>query len=109
MLAANAACTIRMPGARDSSTYRCCVLAVLVSNLLHSGVTHEVGGLVPSVLHGCAIWGSQGRVCSQVDVLQLHSYSQRVVGVCRELPLNCKYTVCRPRPASNLDRVQQLA
>lgn len=68
-----------MTGKGDSSTYWCCVLAVLVSNLLHSRVTHEVGGLVPPVLQGCAIWGSQGRICSQVDILQLHSYSQRVV------------------------------
>ena len=61
-----------MTDAGSSSTHWCCVLAVLVSNLLHSGVAHEVGGLVPPVLHGGAVWGSQRRICRQVDVLQLN-------------------------------------
>ena len=65
-----------MTDAGSSSTHWCCVLAVLVSNLLHSGIAHEVGGLVPPVLQGCAVWGSQRRVCSQVDVLHLHRYGQ---------------------------------
>ena len=51
--------------------YWCCVLAVLVSNLLHCRVAHEVGGLVTPVLHGCAVWGTQGRVGSQVNALQI--------------------------------------
>ena len=53
-------------------TYRCCVLAVLVSNLLDSGVTHKVGGLLTTILHGCAVWGSQRGVGSQVNALHQH-------------------------------------
>ena len=52
-------------------TYWCSVLAVLVGNLLHCRVAHEVGGLVTPVLHGCAVWGTQGRVGSQVNALQI--------------------------------------
>ncbi len=53
-------------------TYWCSVLAVLVGNLLHCRVAHEVGGLVTPVLHGCAVWGTQGRVGSQVNALQIY-------------------------------------
>ena len=42
-----------------SSTHWRCVLAMLVSNLLHIWVAHQVGRLVTPVLLGCAVWGSQ--------------------------------------------------
>ena len=51
---------------------------MLVSNLLHHSVAHEVGGLVTPVLHGCTVWGPQRRVGSQVDVLQSHAHRQHV-------------------------------
>lgn len=52
------------------------MFAVLVSNLLHTWVAHEVGGLVAPVLLGCAVWSSQRRVGSQVDFLHVHMCNQ---------------------------------
>lgn len=61
------------------STHRCCVLGVLVSNLLHDWVAHEVRGLVAPVLLGCTVWSSQRRVGSQVDFLHVQYVHQQLL------------------------------
>lgn len=70
-------------------TYWCSVLAVLVSNLLDCRVTHEVGGVCTPVLLGRAVWGTQGRVCSQVNALQWH---RRSVTACHLQTIYQKHT-----------------
>lgn len=52
---------------------------MLVSNLLHVRVRHEVGGLVTPVLQGSAVRGSQRRVSCQVNVLHKKAACQESV------------------------------